>query len=106
VCSEVKEDEFLRAVTSSKLSACVFEHKDFPVKCAVLDAAMRKIAPFLTSTRLIKLDADKAPFIVARLKVRVIPTTVFFVDGMYVNGAPSAARRRRAPSRGELGREG
>jgi Thioredoxin len=82
VCREVKEDEFFKAVTASKLSLCVFVHRDFPAKCEVLDSTMRKLAPFLPSTRLIKMDAEKAPFVVGKLKVRVIPTTVWFIDGV------------------------
>lgn len=43
---------------------------------------MERIAPRLPSTKFVKIDAEKAPFFVNKLKVKVIPTTVFFEDGV------------------------
>ncbi len=50
--------------------------------CKVMDKHLRLLAPRALGARFLRLDARKAPFFVAKLKVRVLPTLVFFKDGV------------------------
>ena len=43
---------------------------------------MHRIAPCLPSTKLLRLNAEKAPFFVTKLGVRVMPSVLFFQDGI------------------------
>lgn len=79
--SEVTQDEFLPAVTASKKVVCHFYHKDFP-RCRIIDHHLRIIAQKHLETRFITINAEKAPFFVERLGVRVLPSLILFQDGV------------------------
>ncbi|CAG9332902.1 unnamed protein product [Blepharisma stoltei] len=78
---EVTQDEFLPAVTGSKKVVCHFYHKDFP-RCRIIDHHLRIIAQKHVETRFITINAEKAPFFIERLGIRVLPTLVLFEDGI------------------------
>lgn len=46
---------------------------------------LRKIAHAHTETLFLKLDVEKAPFVVGKLQVVTIPTVVCFVDGIAID---------------------
>jgi thioredoxin-like negative regulator of GroEL len=58
-----------------------FYHDEF-VSCKVMDKHLRGIAPRAIGARFLRLNAKKAPFFTAKLKVKVLPTLVFFKDGV------------------------
>jgi len=80
-CRVITQDEFLPQVTGTKRVVCTFTHVEFKERCLVVMKHMRNAAQLLPSTRFVELDAAKAPFFVEKLNVRVIPTTLFFIDG-------------------------
>lgn len=59
----------------------MFTHKEFKARCDVLIKHARDAAQLLPSTKFLILDAEKAPFFVTKLGIRVIPSSVFFIDG-------------------------
>lgn len=78
---EIAQDEFLRDVLGSKNAVVHFYHKDFE-NCKVMDHHLAKLAPQHIEAKFVKLNAEKAPFFVEKLQVRVMPTTVIFKDGL------------------------
>lgn len=76
----VEQDEFLPAVLGSARVVAHFFHREFP-RCEVMDARLRTLAPLHLETRFVRIDAEKAPFFVDKLQIRVLPTLVFFEDG-------------------------
>ena len=92
VHSEIVEEEFLKEVTGSKLVVCHFYHNDF-ARCKIMDEVgafvqarsghtvndarvfvlqhLRKLAGKHFKTKFIKLNAEKAPFFVSKLAVRL-----------------------------------
>ena len=78
----VTQDEFLAECTSSKHVVVHFFHDDFE-RCRVMDHHLKKIAdnPKHLSCKFVRIDAAKAPFFVAKLRVRVMPTVILFRDG-------------------------
>ena len=50
--------------------------------CKVMDKHLRLIAPRAVGARFLRINAAKAPFFVPKLKVKVLPTLVFFRDGV------------------------
>lgn len=78
---EITEEEFLKTVTASELSAVHFYHRHFE-KCKVMDMHLSKCARKFFNTRFVKLDSEKASFFVDKLKVRTLPCVVVFVNGV------------------------
>ncbi|EER07649.1 thioredoxin domain-containing protein, putative [Perkinsus marinus ATCC 50983] len=81
--SEIIESEFLDAVTKNDKAIVHFYHRSFR-KCKVIDKHLSLLAPLLLDIKMVRLDAQKAPFFVERLRIRVLPTTVLFVKGIAV----------------------
>jgi thioredoxin-like negative regulator of GroEL len=77
----VVQDEFLAEVTSSERVVVHFYHQDFE-RCKVMDMHLAKLAARHVETKFIKIDADKAPFFVEKLHIRMMPTLVQFIDGV------------------------
>lgn len=81
---EVGEEDFLPAVTKSKYVVCQFYHAAFE-RCKIFDMHLALLAKKYLPTRFIKLNAEKAPFFVGKLQVKVLPTLVLFKDGIAVD---------------------
>ncbi|KAF4746343.1 hypothetical protein FOZ63_016886, partial [Perkinsus olseni] len=79
--NEITEAEFLDTVTKSDKAIVHFYHRSFR-KCKVIDKHLNLLAPLLLDIKVARLDAQKAPFFVERLRIRVLPTTVLFVKGI------------------------
>jgi len=82
--SEVTQDEFLPSVTQSKYVVCHFYHSNFE-RCKIVDKHLQLLSLKHMPTRFIKIDAEKTPFFVGKLQVKVLPTIIFFKDGIAVD---------------------
>merc|ERR1719387_2258073 len=80
---EIVEEEFLKTVTASPRCVVHFYHKMFE-KCKIMDMHLGKCSKKFFGTRFVKLDAEKAPFFVDKLKIKTLPCAVFFKDGIAV----------------------
>jgi hypothetical protein len=78
---DIVQDEFLHEVTNSMYTVCHFYHNDFE-KCKVMDHHLHILAKRHIETKFVKIDAAKTPFFVQKLSVRMMPTLIFFVDGV------------------------
>lgn len=78
---EIAEEDFLKTVTASERAVVHFYHRSFE-KCKIMDMHMLRCARKFFGTRFVKLDAEKAPFFVEKLKVRTLPCVVVFNDGV------------------------
>jgi len=68
---------------NNKNSIVHFFHGDFR-RCTILDTHLELLAPKHAEARFIRIDVDKAPFLVDRLAVRVLPCLMSFIDGKQV----------------------
>ncbi|DAZ92637.1 TPA: hypothetical protein N0F65_003450 [Lagenidium giganteum] len=78
---EIGQDEFLKEVTSSPLVLVHFYHRDFE-RCKIMDMHMDRLARRHIECKFLKINAEKAPFFVEKLVVRVLPTVICFKDGI------------------------
>jgi thiol-disulfide isomerase/thioredoxin len=78
---EIVQDEFLSEVTGSFHVICHFYHKEFP-RCQIMNHHLQKLAQRHDETKFIFINAEKAPFFVEKLKIRTMPTLIFFEDGV------------------------
>eukprot|EP01035_Chromulina_nebulosa_P018474 gene18474-24186_t len=81
---DILQDEFLKEVTSSNRVICHFYHKEFP-RCTIMDHHLLKLATKHIETKFIKIDSEKSPFFVEKLKIRTMPTLILFVDGLAID---------------------
>jgi len=84
--SEIPEEDFLKTVTSSYRAVVHFYHTGFE-RCKVMDMHLSKLVKSkrMLGTKFCKMDAEKAPFFVSKLKIQTLPTVVFFIDGVAVH---------------------
>lgn len=79
--TEIPQDDFLKEVTKSKYVVCHFYHPEFE-RCKIIDKHLEGLARKHLATKWIKIDANKAPFFVGKLQVKMLPTLIFFKDGI------------------------
>jgi len=81
----ISQDEFLSECTSSQFVVVHFFHKEFE-RCKIMDHHLKAIAtnPQHLSCKFIRIDAEKSPFFVAKLKIKTLPTVIVFKDGQTV----------------------
>lgn len=82
--THVVQDEFLPAVTKSPLAICHFYHMDFE-RCKIVDKHLQLLAQKHLSTKFIYIDAEKTPFFVEKMKIKMLPTIVLFRDGIAID---------------------
>lgn len=81
--TSITQDEFLPLVTGSTRCVVHFYHRQFE-RCQVIDARLKALAPLHPEARFARIDAEKAPFFVERLAIRVLPTIACFEDGKLI----------------------
>ncbi|KAH7683531.1 ATP binding protein [Dioscorea alata] len=78
---EISEGDFLGEVTGSERVICHFYHREF-YRCKIMDKHLKALAPLHIDTKFIKLDAENAPFFVAKLAVKTLPCVILFRNGI------------------------
>ena len=85
---EIAQDEFFPTVVREKGGsehvAVHFFHQSFE-RCKVLDARLSELAKMMMSTRFVKVDVEKSPFLVEKLKITVLPCIVLFCNDVAVD---------------------
>lgn len=81
---EVTEADFLGEVTGSEKVICHFYHREF-YRCKIMDKHLKSLAPRHMDAKIIKLDAENAPFFVAKLGVKTLPCVILFRKGIAVD---------------------
>ncbi|KAF9883517.1 hypothetical protein FE257_003392 [Aspergillus nanangensis] len=80
----LNSDQVLLDITT-QINRCVihFAHPDF-ARCATMDDHMRELATHHHEVRFARADVRNTPFIVEKLKIRVLPCVIGFKDGIAV----------------------
>jgi len=79
-----KEKEVMDLTLKTRLVVLHFFHSEFR-RCAIMDKHLQEMASRHFETKFIKINVEKAPFLVDRLKVQVLPCVLSFVDGANVD---------------------
>ncbi|XP_008326283.1 thioredoxin domain-containing protein 9 isoform X2 [Cynoglossus semilaevis] len=74
------EKDFFSEVKDTPNVVCHF-YKNTTFRCRILDKHLAILAKKHVETKFIKLNAEKAPFLVERLRIKVIPTLALVIDG-------------------------
>lgn len=81
---EIDQDGFLPTVTSTKHVICHFYHREFE-RCKIMDQHLSDIAKAHLESRFVKINAEKCPFFVTKLNIKVLPSVILFKDGIAVD---------------------
>ncbi|KAJ4950204.1 hypothetical protein NE237_027036 [Protea cynaroides] len=81
---EISEGDFLGEVTGSENVICHFYHREF-YRCKIMDKHLKSLAPIYVDAKFIKLDAENAPFFVAKLGVKTLPCIISFRKGVAID---------------------
>ncbi|KAI5635925.1 thioredoxin domain-containing protein [Phthorimaea operculella] len=73
------EKDFFTVCNKSEHVVCHFYKNDTP-RCKIVDMHLKILAKKHVETRFVKIDAERAPFLTGRLKIRVIPTIACVKD--------------------------
>jgi len=80
----LSEKEVLKITTTEKRVIAHFFHKDFR-RCQILDGHLEQLAKKHFKTKFIKVDVENVPFLVTRMKIKVLPCLFSFIDGIVVD---------------------
>ncbi|CAN1127872.1 Thioredoxin domain-containing protein PLP3B [Linum perenne] len=78
---EITEGDFLGEVTRSEKVICHFYHREF-YRCKIVDKHLKILAPKYLDTKFVRLDAENAPFFVAKLGIKTLPCVILFRKGI------------------------
>ena len=78
---EVNEKDFLPEVTSTQFVAAHFYHKDFS-RCTIMHDKLGEISNRVVQIKIVKINAQEAPFFTDKLTVTVLPCIILFKDGV------------------------
>ncbi|ORX88827.1 thioredoxin-like protein [Basidiobolus meristosporus CBS 931.73] len=78
------EKEILKITTTTPQCVVHFFHKDFR-RCQIMDTHLEKIASRHFRTKFCKIDVENAGFLVEKLKIKVLPCVMSFVNGISVD---------------------
>ena len=82
--TEIVQDEFLSTVLKSRFCVVHFFHRSFE-KCKIMNKLLSELSREHPETRFCNINAEKAPFFVGKLGIRVLPSVVCFIDGKKVD---------------------
>lgn len=74
----------METTTTTKYCIVHFFKPDFN-RCRIMDEHLSALAPAHLQTRFLRIDVEHAPFLVEKLKVKVLPCVIAFVDGVGVD---------------------
>lgn len=79
---EIKDEkQVMEITTKAKYSVLHFMKPDFS-RCRTMDQKLEMLAPKHFDTRFLSVNVENAPFLVAKLKIQVLPCVICFVDGV------------------------
>jgi hypothetical protein len=79
--NEKTEKEFFEIIDNKKERVIVhFFHRDF-IRCKIIDKHLANIAYKHPETLFIRINAQQSPFLVGKLKIKVLPVVYYFENG-------------------------
>lgn len=79
-----EENDFFSVCKESNKVICHF-YRDSTWRCKILDKHLATLAPKHIEAKFIRIDAEKSPFLVKRLRVVVLPTIALIKDSKSVD---------------------
>lgn len=74
------QDDFFKEVKDTEFVVVHF-FRPSTMRCNIVDKHLNLLAPKHVETKFVKVNVEKFPFLVEKLKIRILPTIVPFVKG-------------------------
>lgn len=103
----IKESEFLSECTGSSKYVIVHYYNDEFERCKIMDFHLKVIAEAHFEAKFLRMDAAKAPFFVAKFRVRTLPSLFVYEDGKEIGrltGFDGLALNPKKPDEWHTGR--
>ena len=81
---QIKDEKSLLDITTSTKNCIVHFYKPDFNRCRIMDGHLQLLCEKHLETRFLKMDVEHAPFLVTKLKVKVLPCVIGFVNGISV----------------------
>ena len=78
------EKALMETTTTTKYCIVHFFKPDFN-RCRIMDEHLSTLAPVHLQTKFLKINVEHAPFLVAKLNIKVLPCVIAFMDGVSVD---------------------
>ncbi|XP_028135871.1 thioredoxin domain-containing protein 9 [Diabrotica virgifera virgifera] len=82
---ELAEEKMFFDLIKKSENVIIHFYRDSTLRCKIVDKHLKILAPKHIETRFTKLDAEKCPFLVEKLKVKTLPTIVLIQNGVMVD---------------------
>lgn len=82
---DIEDEKVLLEITTSHKKCIVHFHKTDFNRCRIMDGHLMAIAEQHLEARVVKINVENAPFLVAKLSVKVLPCVIAFIDGVSVD---------------------
>lgn len=82
--TEEAEKELISSTAKFKHVVVHFYHPEFR-RCGIMNGHLQTLAQKFFSTKFFKIQVEQAPFLVEKLKIKVLPCVVLFIDGISVD---------------------
>ena len=82
---DIKDEKILLDITTSHKKCIVHFHKPDFNRCRIMDDHLRTVSERHLEARVVKINVENAPFLVAKLNVKVLPCVIAFIDGVSVD---------------------
>lgn len=79
-----EEKEFFNVCKKNKFVVCHF-YRDSTLRCKIVDKHLAILAPSHLETKFVKINAEKCPFLVERLRIKVMPTVCLAKEGKTID---------------------
>ncbi|KAH3679088.1 hypothetical protein WICMUC_001284 [Wickerhamomyces mucosus] len=80
----LSEDQVIKSTTNNRHVVLHFYHENFP-KCLQMDSKLQTLSQKHLQTKFIRIKAEDAPFLVTRLKIKILPCVILYINGIESN---------------------
>ncbi|CAG9855772.1 unnamed protein product [Phyllotreta striolata] len=82
---ELPEEKCFFDVIKKSDNVVLHFYRDATPRCAIVDMHLKILAPRHIETKFTKLNAEKCPFLVEKLKIKVLPSIVLIQNGIMID---------------------
>ncbi|XP_023021343.2 thioredoxin domain-containing protein 9 [Leptinotarsa decemlineata] len=82
---ELAEEKMFFDVIKKSDNVILHFYRNSTPRCEIVDKHLKALAPKHIETRFTKLNAEKSPFLVEKLKIKTLPTIVLIKNGVMVD---------------------
>lgn len=80
----LSEEQVIQRTTHNKYTVLHFFHPNFD-KCKKMDEKLEILSQKHVNVKFIRIQVEDAPFLVTRLKIKILPVVILYINGVESN---------------------